>query len=147
MTKNQLLTKVQNKEGFHSIIADKLAPDHIPEDPIEKRYLYINHTNADGTMGKTFVYYLYDQTNDLASFYNVEVEALDAKAVGSEQAKLNALQSYLKANFDAYFVIRFDLTNNWAEADVFKLTNGELVTSKVLVFKKGTSPINHLKIV
>ena len=147
MTKEQFLTQVQGKKGFHSIIKDDVAPDNIAGDTIEKRYLYVNHTNADGTMGKTFVYYLLDKDTNEASFYNVETEALDAKEVSGDQKKLNALQDHLKSNFDAYFVIRFDMDNLWAEADVFKLTAGELVASKVMVFKKGTNPIAHLTIV
>ena len=147
MTKQELLTKVQNKIGFHSIIEDTLAPDNKAGDPIEKRYLYINHTNADGTMGKTFVYYLHDIANDVASFYNVETEALDNRELNTEQKKIQALQTYLKTNFDAFFITRIDVTNNWAEADILTLNTGNLTPSKVLVFKKGATPVTHLVIV
>jgi len=71
MTKAQLITSLEGKVGFHSIISDELALDNKAGDLIEKRYFYINHTNADGTMGKTYVYYLLDVANDAASFYNV----------------------------------------------------------------------------
>lgn len=147
MTKQQLQSQIESKVGFHSIIEDKLAPDHVNGDPIEKRYFYINHTNSSGTMGKTYVFYLYDTVNDEAWFYNVEPEAVDNKEPSSEQKKLNELQNYLKANFDAFFIGRFDVENNWAEADVFKLTNGNLVKSSVIVFKRGTNPISHLTVV
>lgn len=147
MTKAQLQSAVEAKKGFLSIIKDELAPDHVAGDPIQKRFFYVNHVNADGTAGKTFVYYLWDEANDTAWFYNVETESVDAKEPTTEQKKLNALQAYLKANFNAYFVIRFDFDNNWAEADVFKLTTGKLVASKVMVFKAGNNPISHLEIV
>jgi len=147
MTKQELLTKVASKIGFHSIIKDELAPDNVPGDPIEKRYLYINHTNADGTMGKTFVYYLHDVANDVASFYNLEAEALDNKEPASEQKKLDALQTYLKGKYQAYFVTRFDMINNWAIADVYSLSAGTLVKKTVMVFKKGVNPITDLDIV
>ena len=147
MTKQELLTKVQAKVGFHSIIKDVLAPDHEAGDPIEKRYLYINHLNADGTMGKTYVFYNFDEANNLAWFYNVETEALDNKAIGADQIKLNALTAYLKANFNAYFVNRFDLSNNWAEADTYKLEASKLTKKAVIVYKQGANPISHLEVV
>lgn len=147
MTKQQFLDQVAAKKGFHSIIKDDVAPDNVPNDPIEKRYLYVNHTNADGTMGKTFVYYLYDTSNDNASFYNVEPESVDQKEPSVDQKKLNALETYLSTNFNAFFVLRFDMNHNWAEADVFKVSAGKLTKGSVLVFKQKGQPINHLEII
>lgn len=147
MTKQQLLTTVQAKIGFHSIIQDELARDHVPGDPIEKRFLYVNHANADGTMGKTYVYYLHDVQNDVASFYNVEPESVDVKEPSADQKKVAALENYLKANFNAFFVNRVDLKNNFAHATVYKLDAGNLVESKVIVYKMGTNPISHLPII
>jgi hypothetical protein len=147
MKKADLRAVVEAKKGFHSIIQDEVAPDNVATDDIEKRFFYINHINADGTAGKTYIYYLHDKRNDDAWFYNVEAETVDMKEPVTEQKKLDALSAYLKANFDAYFILRFDTSNNWAEADVFKLTSGQLVKSKVLAFKKGTNPITHLTIV
>lgn len=146
MTKAELLTKVEAKVGYHSLIQDELAPDNIAGDPIEKRFLYVNHTNADGTMGKKFVYYLHDTVNDVASFYNVE-ENLDSKELPTEVQAIKALENYLLSNFEAYFILRYDLDQRIAEADVFELVAGQLETKKVLVFKKGSQPINHLNIV
>ena len=147
MTKQELQTKVENKKGFHSIIKDDLAPDNVAGDPIEKRFFYVNHTNADGTMGKTFVYYLHDTENDEAWFYNVETESVDAKEPNTEQKKLNALQNYLGSTFAGFFINRFDLENNWAEADVYEVSGQDLTKSTVLVFKKGSSAITHRKVV
>lgn len=147
MTKAQFISAVQAKKGFVSIIKDALAPDHINDDPIEKRYLYINHTNADGTMGKTYVYYLHDVANDAASFYNVETEALDIKEPNTENKKYLALRAYLKANFAAFFLVNHDLDNNWAEAEVFTLSGSDLTRSRVIVYKQGSNPIAHKKIV
>ena len=146
MTKQQFLAAVEAKQGFHSIIKDELASDHVPSDPIEKRFLYVNHTNADGTMGKKFVYYLYDTVNDIASFYNVE-EELDLKKLPTKVEQLKALEAYLAGKYQAYFVIRYDLDQKVAEADVFELENSTLTKKRVLVFKKGTNPINDLIIV
>lgn len=147
MNKEVFIDAVKAKKGFHSIIQDELAPDHITGDPIEKRFLYINHLNADGTMGKTFVYYLYDTVKNIASFYNVEPENVDAKEPSIDQKKIDALQAYLKQKYNAYFVGRFDTVNNWAEADVFVLTAGKLVKKSVIVYKQGSSPIADLEVV
>lgn len=147
MTKSELKAKVEAKIGFHSIIQDELAPDHIPGDKIEKRYLYINHTNSDGTMGKTFIYYLHDIEKNIASFYNVETESLDIKEPQTNQKKLILLQNYLKSNFDGFFIIRVDMENNWAEADVYELSGSELTKSSVMVFKPINGAITHRKII
>lgn len=147
MTKAELLTKVQSKTGFHSIVEDKVAPDNKQGDPIEKRYLYVNHTNADGTMGKTFVFYLHDTVNDVASFYNLETEALDIKEPNTENKKYLALRAYLKANFAAFFLVNHDLENNWAEAEVFTVSGSDLARSRVIVYKAGSNPIAHKNIV
>lgn len=141
MTKAEFLTKVQAKPGFHSIISDEVAQDNIIGDPIEKRVLYINHINADGTRGKTFVYYLYETATDTASFYNVEVEALDAKEPNTDQKKIDALEAYLGGKYAAYFINRFDLRQNLAEADVYTLAAGKLTKKTVLVYKRGANPI------
>lgn len=147
MTKAQFITAVQGKTGFGSIIQDNLAPDNLAGDVIEKRYLYINTVNTDGTAGKTYVYYTLDTQADVASFYNVAPDSFDTKGVSPDGAKLNALTAYLKANFNAYFIGRIDFANNWAEADVFTLTTGKLVKKAVIVFKQGANPITHLDVI
>lgn len=149
MNKAELLQKVQSKIGAGSIIQDELAPDHVEGDKIEKRYLYINHINSNGTAGKTYVYYLYNTETDDTWFYNTEVEHLDPYEPTTDLVKLNALREYLSTNFDAYFLDRekIDLTNNWAEAIVYTKAANELVKETVLVFKKGTGPVTHLKVV
>lgn len=146
MTKQELLNKVGGKKGFHSVIKDELAQDHIAGDPIEKRYLYVNHVNEDGTMGKKFVFYLLDTENDVASFYNVE-EELDRFEMPEDVKALKALENYLGQKYQGYFLIRYDLAQRIAEADVFVLKTGVLTKKTVLVFKKGTNPINDIDII
>lgn len=145
MTKQQLLDKVAAKVGYHSLVKDELALDNVAGDLIEKRYLYVNHINNDGTMGKKFVYYLLDTVNDLASFYNVE-EELDRFEVSPEVKALQALQAYLGNKYQGYFIIRYDLQQQIAEADVFTLSAGTLTKKTVLVFKKGTNPISDIDV-
>lgn len=62
--------------------------------------------------------------------------------------KQTALENYLKANFDAYFLTsKLDLVNNWAEAEVLIFAAGKLTRKNVLVFKRGNNPITHLEII
>ena len=149
MLKQDLITKIQGKVGFKGIISDELAPDS-PDvtgaNKVEKRFFKVATINADSTAGITFVFYLLDTVTDEAWFYNVEPESVDIKEPNTDQKKLDALQAYLTANFDAFFLIRWDMTRNWAEVDTFKLNAGTLKAQKVIVFKKGANPISHLNI-
>ena len=150
MLKQDLIAKIQAKVGFKDIISDELAPDSpdvTETNKIEKRFFKVATINADDTAGITFVFYLFDTVTGEAWFYNVEPEAVDIKEPNTDQKKLDALQAYLKANFDAYFTLRWDLVNNWAEADTYKVESGALKAQKVMVFKRGTNPITHLNIV
>lgn len=142
MTKAELLAQLEAKKGFHSIIKDDVAPDNVPNDPIEKRFWYVNHLNADGTMGKTFVYYLHDTTNDVAWFYNTEVEAIDIKEPSSNSKKLDILANYIHANFVGGKIVHFDPDNNYAEAKVFD-ANGE---KRIWVYKPQGKPITHVTV-
>lgn len=144
MTKAQLVTALEAKVGFHSIIEDRIAPDNRANDPIEKRYFYINHTNADGTMGKTFVYYLLNTANDVASFYNVEPESVDNQELTAQQKKFQAIENYLTTNFAFYFLTRKGEFGNtvWLEADVY--TDGVSLTKTTIIASKvGTNPPTH----
>jgi len=148
MNKVELITKIEAKVGFVSIIKDELAPDHVVNDPIEKRFLYVNHVNADGTMGKKFVYYLLNTETDEAGFYNVE-EELDSKELPANVKALKALEAYLAGKYEAYFVLRYDLEQKVAEADVFELNadKSALASKKILAYQKGTDPIKDIDIV
>ena len=148
MKLTDLKNKLETKKGFHSYIADNLADDNVQGDPIEKRFFYINHLNADGTMGKTYVYYLLDTTTQDAWFYNLEAESIDTKEPDTNQKKVDALETYLSSNFNAYFINKIDYTKNWAEADTYKYNATTKLLDKkvVIVYKKGTDPITHIEV-
>jgi len=146
MTKEQLQAVIEAKVGFVSIIKDEEASDNVAGDIVRKRYFYVNHTNADGTAGKTYVYYLLNTNTNEAWFYNTAPEALDIKEPTTDTVKINALNEYLKSNFNAYFVNRVDVVNNWAEADVFTLVSGSLQKKAVIVYKPTVGNINHLEV-
>lgn len=147
MIKQQFLDLIATKEGFVRVVSDNLAPDSPTLGNTEKYQLTIETVNDDGTGGIVVVTYLRDKITDETKFYNVEPKGLKKETISSDQVKLNALQDYLKGNFNAFFVVRTDLVNNWAEADVFTLAAGKLTQSKVLVYKQGTSPVSHIEIV
>lgn len=147
MTKSELLALIATKTGYTRTISDKLAPDSIAGDTVEKRHIVVEHTNSDGTAGITNVYYLLDTTSDQAKFYNAEPEAFDFQELSVVAKKQEALEKYLKGKYNAYFLSRVDLVNNWAEVDVFTLTTGKLVKKSILVFKQGNNPINDLDVI
>lgn len=148
MNKADLITKVGSKTGFVRVISDVLAPDNIPnQDLLDKKILKVEHTNSDGTKGVTNVYYLEDKASGDVAFYNQEPQVFDQRAVSLDAQKQEALETYLKANFNAHFINRVDFDNNWAEADTYTLEGGSLTKKTVLVFKDGANPISHLVVV
>jgi len=144
MNKAALRAVVESKVGFHSIIRDELAPDHIPGDTIEKRFFHINNVNANGTMGKTYVYYLHNTANDEASFYNAEPESVDTQELTAEEKKFRAIDVYLNTTFAAFFVTRRSsfLNKVWVEADVY-VDGASLTKNTVIVTKVGTANPTH----
>jgi len=90
------------------------------------------------------VWFMVDTATGEANWQNFDTMTPEANTLN---AKMNALTNYLKSNFHAYFIGRYDLNNNWAEADTYKLVNGNLQMTKVMVFKVGNNPIQHLNIV
>jgi len=146
MTKQELITKIEQKKGFISFIGEeRIAPDNDKESNIEKKYFLVNHENSDGTAGQKFVFFLEDKETHDAWFYNLE-EELDNQEPNVYIKKLNKLEEYLDDTFHSYFIIRTDLKQGIGEADVYTLTDGKLSASRVLVFKEEQS-IKHLSIV
>ena len=148
MNKAQLLTSIQSKAGFVSIVSDNVAPDS-PTGVKEKRYLVVETLNADSTKGITNVFYIHDTETDTAWFYNVEPVAFDNQYKNIPQQTLEALQNYCKTNFEAYFLIpdRIDAENKWAVVEAYTISSGKLAKSLKMVYKKGTNPITHIDII
>lgn len=154
MNKQELKTALGAKKGFVRIIEDTLAPDSIPTDPMQKRYFTVEHVNTDGTAGITYVYYLQDtgsnNNEDLQAckYYNTEPANFDNNEPTAEAKKQTLLEDYLNTKYDAWFLNRVDLQNNWAEADVYKYNATTKVLDKktVVVYKKGTSPIADVQV-
>ena len=116
-----------------------------PGGDLEKRHVVVETQNEDGTVGIYNIFYLHNKTTDVAKFYNAEPEILTN--VSNDEKKLKALKNYLAGKYQAYFIGRYDLVNNWAEADVFSLNAQKLEMKSVLVFKKGSNPINDIDVV
>ncbi len=58
-----------------------------------------------------------------------------------------AIRKYLTDNFEAHFILREDIVNDWMEADVFVTEATNLKKSTVLVYKPQGAPITHKLIV
>lgn len=141
MTKAEFITAVEAKTQFVKWAVAPVLSETIGE--VEKWNGRAYITTADG-VNVFEVWFMVDSISGEANWQNQDT--MDASESVSAK-KMSALETYVAGAFDAYFVVRTDLDNNWAEVDVFKLTTGDLVASKVMVFKKGTNPITHLTIV
>lgn len=143
MTKEQFIASVESKPNFIKWASAPVLIETIGD--IEKHSGVAYITTPDGT--NTFnVWFCVDKTTGEASWQNRD--QLEPEK-NSYEVKRRALETYLKANFNAYFVVagRVDYDNNWAEAEVFTLTTGKLTKKNVLVYKQGNNPISHLDII
>lgn len=147
MKKTDFITSVEAKKGFVRVIKDEIAPDNIVDDFLEKRYLTVQHLNADQTMGITYIFYVYNKNTDDANFYNQEPENLDVKEETVEVKRLRRMENHLKTKYRAYFINRFDLANFWAEAEVYVQTADKVTKKTVLVLKEGTNPIMDIDVI
>lgn len=141
MTKAQFITAVEAKPQFIKWAAAPSAIEKIGD--IEKWLGVAYITTPDGT--NTFnVWFIVDTATDTATWQNIDTMEPEKNATAVKEA---ALKTYLKANFAGFFINRMDLDNNWAEADVYAISGTDLAKSTVLVFKQGTNPIAHRKVV
>lgn len=141
MTKEQFIADLETKPQFIKWAKVPLMAEKIGE--IEKWNGIAYITTPDGT--NTFnVWFIVDAATNEATWQ--QQDTLEPEKNVNE-AKMVALTGYLKATFSAYFILRTDLPNNWAEADVYTVSGSDLAKSTVMVFQVGTDPITHLKIV
>lgn len=141
MTKEQFIAAIEARPQF---IKWAIAPTLIETiNGIELWHGRPYHTTPDGTNIYN-VYFHVDTATGEATWQNrnnFEPET------NTQEAKMKALTTYLKANFAGFFITRIDLDNNWAEAEVFAVSGADLAKSTVLVFKNGANPITHRKVV
>lgn len=141
MTKAQFIASVEAKPQFIKWAKAPVAAETIGD--IEKHHGIAYITTPDGT--NTFnVWFMVDTATGEATWQSQDTIEPDKNVSDTKQ---KALTGYLKATFAGFFVNRVDLDNNWAEADVYTVSGADLTKSTVLVFKQGTNPITHRKIV
>lgn len=141
MTKAQFIAAVESKPQFIKWAQAPVKAETIGD--VEKWYGVAYITTEDGT--NTYnVWFMVDGATGEATWQ--QQDSLEP-GKNTASAKMDALKTYLKANFAGYFILRSDLENNWAEAEVFTVSGQDLAKSTVLVFKQGTNPISHRKIV
>ena len=141
MTKAQFIASVEAKTQFIKWAQVPALVEKLGD--VEKWMGVAYITTPDGT--NTYnVWFLVDSATDTATWQNQDT--MEPKK-NTNEVKLDALKAYLKATFAGYFIGRVDLENNWAEADVYTVSGADLTKSTVLVFKHGTNPITHRKVV
>lgn len=141
MTKQQFITAVEAKPKFIKWAVEPVSVETIGD--IEKWNGKALVTTPDG-VNIVEVWFIVDSVSGDANWQTIDTLSMEENQI---QKKEIALSNYLKNNFAAFFILRVDLDNLWAEAEVFTKTGTDLVASKVLVFKKGNDPITHLTIV
>lgn len=141
MTKAQFIAAVEAKPNF---IKWASVPRQVEEIGGVQKWNGVAHiTTPDGT-NLYNVWFIVDVATDEATWQNSDTLEPEKN---SDSVKYNALQAYLKANFNAFFIGRVDLVNNWAEADVYTLDTGKLAKKSVIVYKQGNNPIAHLDVI
>lgn len=144
MTKQEFLTKVQSKPGFVRIVSDSIAPDS-RDSEVDKKFLTVQVQNEDGTNNYVNVFYTENKATLDVNFFALEPVSFTKET--DNQKKQDALETYLKGKYAAFFITRFDFQNNWAEADVYVQGDGNVSKKTVLVFKRGANPITDVDIV
>jgi hypothetical protein len=141
MTKAQFIAAVEAKPQFIKWAQLPVVVETLGD--VEKHHGVAFITTPDGT--NTYnVWFMVDTATGEATWQQFDTMTPEANQGTQKQ---QALENYLKANFAGYFVNRADLTNNWAEADVYTVSGADLAKSTILVYKQGSNPITHRKVV
>lgn len=141
MNKQEFITAVEAKPNFIKWAQTPIVKETVGTIEHHHGRAYIS-TN-DGTQVFNVWFFVDTETGE-ANWQNQDTLDPDNNA---NPAKTKALENYLTATFDAFFITKLDLVHNWAEAEVYKLAAGKLSKTTILVFKKGSNPINHLEVV
>lgn len=140
MTKSEFITAIETKPQFIKWVQ---VPRAVRDtNGVQEHYGIAHMSTPDGTVLKDIFFLV--SADDTATWK--ETDVLDQTKTAKE-VKLNALRAYLKANFEAFFITRMDLDNNFAEADVYTLSVTDLTPSRVIVYKRGATPITHRKVI
>jgi len=141
MTKAQFISDVEAKPNFIKWARVPALLETIGDVEKWNGVAYISTSDGTNTLQ---LFFMVDAATGEATWQNQDQMEPESNTTNS---KLKALQDYLKANFNAFFVNRIDLVNNWAEADVYTLNTGKLTKKTVIVYKQVSNPIAHLDVV
>lgn len=136
MTLAEFYTNVENTPSFIKWVDEAVEIEARGNVKKMRRDALVNTKDGKNIVGIWFI----DNDGDVAWQTTNTLEPKE----NTTQKKQAALEAYLSAQFNAYFINRADLDNNWAEADVYTVKSGVLEKSVVLVFKRGNNPISHL---
>lgn len=141
MTKAQFIAAVEAKPNFIKWAQAPVLKETIGEIEKWNGIAFINTPDGRNTYN---VWFVVDAATGEATWQNADTMEPEKNA---NEVKRAALEAYLKANFNAFFIGRTDLVNNWAEADVYTLNTGKLTKKSIIVYKQGSNPIAHLDVV
>lgn len=140
MTKDKFIAAIQTKPNFIKWAKTPVSVEALGS--IEKWNGVAYIRTPDGT-NLFQVWFIVDTSTGEATWQNGDTLEPEKNSIS---VKTQALEQYLKATFEAYFVTKISPNAAWAEAEVFSISGSNLVRSNVLVFKKGANPITHLPI-
>lgn len=136
MTKTEFYAAIEAKPNFVKWVSDEVTAEATGD--VKKNFRQALITTPDGR-NVIPVFSIEDIVTGEVTFQNIDTLTPEENTVVKKEL---ALLNYLKANFFAYFMIRTDLDNSWAEVEVF--TDGtQLTRSRILVYKKAGNPITH----
>lgn len=141
MTKEQFISAVEAKPNFIKWASAPALKETVGD--IEK-WLGLAFVSTPDGVNTFSVWFMVDKATGEANWQNVDTLEPEKNVYA---VKEKVLKNYLNSTFQAHFLLRVDLDNNWAEADVYEVSGQDLSKSTVLVFKKGNNPITHRKIV
>jgi len=144
MTKADFIASVEAKPNFIKWAKLPEVAERIGDVEKWNGIAYINTT--EGYTNTFNVWFIVDTATGNATWQTIDTLEPNKNAT---QVAINALTTYLKSNFAAYFLIpgKADVVNKWAEAEVFIVSGNDLVRKNVIVYKQGTNPITHKVIV
>ena len=126
MTKAEFIQSVEAKATFIKWVEAPVVKETVGEG-IEK-WCGLAYMKTDAGANTVHVWFIWDSLKDEAQWQTADTFA--------PQERIASINSYLKDTFDAFFVLRIDVNNDWAEADVFVI-GATVLTKRVLVYRSS----------
>lgn len=141
-TKQEFIAEVLAEPNVIELLPNTDQVDETVGD-YEKGRFYVLLNEEQG--GKNFraVWYIRNTQTDETTYQTANTINLKKNNI---DAKLDALEKYCNANFLAHRVVEFTGAN-WAEVEVYEMTDPTITKKKVVVYKTGNNPITHKELI